>query len=762
MSMNSLLFSHLSRVGLAWKFSCLALLVILSMSIGFYSMVDSTIAGNIFSEHRGKGAAIASNLATNLVEPLMLDNMVKIQLLLKNVEESNEDVVYAFLADAGGNVLSHTFPGGFPGDLKKINIPAENKPYGALLIETEKGRIVDVAVPVLDGSFGFAHIGLSRKDIEEKLNIFRQSFLLISVLFSILAIGVSVYLSRLLTNPLKALVHGAEKIGRGDLEHRVVAVSRDEVGIVAAAFNHMVESLQKDIGRRLQTEKELAAEKERLAVTLRSIGDGVITTDIGGNIVLLNKVAENLTGWSQEGAVGKDLETVFRIINELTRQPCESPFEKVMSTGQIVGLANHTLLIDKNGRERSIADSGAPILDRESNVIGVVLVFRDVTEQARTDKELLKIKKLESVGLLAGGIAHDFNNLLVAILGNIDMSLLDNTLTEGTRKYLQDAEKASMRARNLTQQLLTFARGGEPVKETTSLAEIVEDSANFVLSGLPVTCRYDIPDTLWLVEIDKGQISQVVQNIVINAGHSMPGGGVIEINCENLDVSLSPQVGIPQDGKFVKMTIMDHGRGMEADVLEKIFDPYFSTKEEGSGLGLAITHSIIKKHDGYIFVESEPGKGTIFSLFLPVAKEQTIVNVHVAPPHERSSTRGTIMVMDDEEMVRQVAEAMFQQMGHDVMLARDGDEALQLYEEAIASGKTPDLVVMDLTIPGGMGGREAVSRLLELDPSARVAVSSGYSNDPVMADFEKYGFVAAIVKPYQMSELERVLRQFSL
>ena len=513
-----------------------------------------------------------------------------------------------------------------------------------------------------------------------------------------------------------------------------------------------------DITEQLKTQQNLAAEKERLAVTLRSIGDGVITTDISGNIVLLNKVAENLTGWSNEEAAGRPLKEVFHIINEQTREICENPVAKVISSGQIVGLANHTALVARDGTERSIADSGAPILDDQSNIIGVVLVFRDVTEQIKTEKELLKVKKLESISVLAGGIAHDFNNILAAILGNINLALFDTDLKGKTKKFLSEAEKASLRARDLTQQLLTFAKGGEPVKESSSLESVIKDSANFVLHGDKVACRYDIPENLWLVDIDKGQISQVVQNIVLNASHAMPNGGTIQIICENIDPLHTESAFLPRDKKFVRVTITDSGIGIPKNVIDKIFDPYFSTKQEGSGLGLAISHSIITKHNGHISVQSTPGVGTTFTIYLPVSahqqekekREETI---------EEGKVKAKIMVMDDEELIRGVAQSMLSLMGHEVVLVQDGTEALELYREQSDSGEPIDIIIMDLTIPGGMGGKDAVKEILAFDPHAKVIVSSGYSNDPAMANCQEYGFVAAVVKPYQLQELAKVINQ---
>jgi len=529
---------------------------------------------------------------------------------------------------------------------------------------------------------------------------------------------------------------------------------------MACGSNEFTCAFVRDITDRKQAEATLAGEKERLAVTLRSIGDGVITTDISGNVVFLNKIAENLTGWSNEEAIGQPLEEVFHIINEQTREVCENPAQKVMNSGQIVGLANHTILVAKDGKELSIADSGAPIRDADSSIIGVVLVFRDVSEQIRTEEELLKIRKLESVGVLAGGIAHDFNNILAAILGNVNLAALDPNLSSGTKKLLAEAEKASLMAKGLTQQLLTFSKGGEPVKEAASLESVIKDSADFVLHGDNVVCRYEIPENLWLVDIDKGQMSQVVQNIVLNASHAMPGGGTIQISCRNIDPLHVEGINLPRDKKFVEVAITDSGIGIPANIIDKIFDPYFSTKQTGSGLGLAISHSIITKHNGHVTVKSNPGVGTTFSLYIPASAYQQEKKTR---EEDAEGVKGTakikIMVMDDEEIVRNVVKSMLSVMGHEVVSAHDGAEALELYREHHDSGAPVDIIIMDLTIPGGMGGKDAVKEVLAFDADAKVIVSSGYSNDPIMANFREYGFCASIVKPCQLQELTRIINQ---
>ena len=531
----------------------------------------------------------------------------------------------------------------------------------------------------------------------------------------------------------------------------------DEMIVHFDSLQREVEAKEKAIRERIFAEEKLLDEKERLNVTLRSIGDGVITTDLDGNIVLINRITEQLTGWSQQEAIGKPVLEVFNIINEKTGKSCDNPVDKVLSSGKIIGLAHYTALLSRDGTQYLIEDSGAPIFDKDSQIIGTVLVFRNVTEERKTAKELLKIKKLESVGILAGGIAHDFNNILAVILGNIELAGMSIDKTSDAYNLLHEAQKGSLRAKDLTQQLLTFSKGGDPVKKTVSIGTTITESANFVLHGSKVVCRFSIPDNLWLIDADSGQISQVVQNLVINAKHAMPKGGEIKILCTNVtDNRAEPSVDL-QDKTYVKIVVQDNGCGIAEKYHEKIFDPYFTTKQEGSGLGLAISHSIINKHNGHITVQSKIAEGTTFTIYLPASAEQVIHEsvMEIRKPEE--VIKAKILVMDDDRLVRAIAKRMLGQLGHEVLLAGNGQEVIEVFCEHHKSDRPIDVIIMDLTIPGGMGGKEAVQEILKIDPEAKVVVSSGYSNDTAMANYQQYGFKAAIAKPFMMAELSKTL-----
>ncbi len=767
--------------------------------------------------------------------------------------------------------------------------------------------------------------------------------------------------------------------------------------VTAYGYRQRQANLYQDL---YQSEREQRKAQEEFRTTLYSIGDAVITTDTEGLVKQMNQVAELLTGWLEAEARGKPIEEVFRIINEETRSAVENPVQRVLIEGTVAGLANHTLLIARDGTERPIADSGAPIRDESGTVTGVVLVFRDQTEERaaqnalreseekyrllvnqipavvfqgygdwsvdffdnkieilsgytkeefdsrkikwcdlilpedlnnshrifiealKTDKsyvreyrirkkdggiswiqdmgrifcdaagkvdhisgvffditerkraeeafqvlvnyapmgiyivqdgkfqlvnpgfekttgytagellgrdsltlvhpdyqeavrknatamvkgehhsayefpfttksgetrwvmekvtatiyqgkraalgyfmdisehksledQFLQAQKMEAVGILAGGIAHDFNNILTVILGNIGLAVLDGKIGPRVQDRLAQAEAACLRAQALSQQLLTFAKGGAPVKKLFSVAEFLTQSTSFTCVGSPVRCETTFPENLWSIEADPGQIGQVFQNLTINAIQAMPTGGTIKVWAENLTLGTDSDLPLGA-GRYIKISVRDQGMGIPAEHLPRIFDPYFTTKQKGSGLGLASAYAIIKKHHGHIAVESKPGVGTTFHIYLPAVERQ--VTPQPEEDRELRVGKGKILVMDDEEMVREVLGRILARLGYEAEFARDGGEAIEMFVQAQGSGQAFAAVILDLTVPGGMGGKETMARLLEIDPQIKAVVSSGYSYDPIMADFQKYGFSGVIAKPYRISELSKLLNK---
>lgn len=387
---------------------------------------------------------------------------------------------------------------------------------------------------------------------------------------------------------------------------------------------------------------------------------------------------------------------------------------------------------------------------------GGVAIFEDIAERKKAEQERLRLDKLESLGVLAGGIAHDFNNILTAILGNIGLAMLDGKMGLQVRERLAQAEQACLRAQSLSQQLLTFAKGGAPITKIISIARLLKDSATMMLSGSKSRCDFLIPGDLWSVAADEAQLNQVFSNLLINADQAMPEGGVIKIIAENIIVGAGRDSTLAE-GKYVKITFSDQGIGISPKHLEKIFDPYFTTKYKGSGLGLATAYAILKNHSGHLQVTSQIGVGTTFHIYLPAIGAEALADKPGKPAPAKG--QGRILVMDDEPMVRNVLDGMLGLLGYEADFASDGSQAIEIFAEAKETGRAFAAVILDLTVPGAMGGQEAIKELLKIDPQVKTIVSSGYSDDPVMADFKKYGFCEVIAKPYRVVDLSKVLQR---
>ncbi len=572
---------------------------------------------------------------------------------------------------------------------------------------------------------------------------------------------INILLRRYLSRPLEDLQKDMATLSRGDFRQSDIAGQKTEIQAIIDAFNELAIKLQERDDELKNIDKKLRQSEKRY----RSLTDDVLDTSAVGifildsdfRVVWVNQAQEEYFGFKRNEIIGKDKR---QLINEKIEHIFENPDEfenKVFTTyddNTYVERFECHILPDDEREERWLEHRSQPI---QSGLYagGRIEHYYDITERKQMEEGLLKVRKLESVGVLAGGIAHDFNNILAAILGNISLALTTVDPKDEIYELLEESEKASLRAKGLTQQLLTFTKGGEPVKKIAAINEVVRDSANFVLRGSNVRCNCVFSKNLSPVEIDPGQISQVIQNIVLNASLAMPTGGIIEIDCINYLCGAGDEI-LVKPGNYIKIAIKDNGVGIPKDLLGNIFDPYFTTKQKGSGLGLAITHSIISKHGGYITVDSELGQGTTFTIYLSVSQgrpepKQKDVIVPTETAH------GRIMIMDDEEMIRNLVHKMLSRRGFEVVSVEDGEKAIQLYQEATENGRPIDLIIMDLTIPGGMGGKEAIKEIHKIDPEAKVIVSSGYSNDSVMANFGEYGFCGAMVKPFQIRELMEIV-----
>jgi PAS domain S-box-containing protein len=498
-----------------------------------------------------------------------------------------------------------------------------------------------------------------------------------------------------------------------------------------------------DISDRKQVEEVLRYSSRQWRTTFDAMQDMLFLLDSAGKIKRCNQSALQYLKRPMEDIIGQ---SCCDLIHGRSQRNRACLLQRVLDGGK---------------REREILQLGEvwfdvivdPLLSESGDVVGAVHLMHDITDAKKMEAELMKAQKLESIGVLAGGIAHDFNNILTGIMGNISLALLDHDIGGNTRKRLGEADKACERAKDLTQRLLTFASGGAPIKRIMPVTDIVKDTVALALTGSAVRAEFSLPEEQYLTEIDEGQMRQVIHNITTNAVEAMPSGGIVQVTCQRATSSAGLTLPAAAD-VFVRITIRDEGPGIPQENLANIFDPFFTTKQKRSGLGLATSYSIIKNHGGSLAVESEPGQGTAFHIYLPVRLENQAREAGTSA----SAPLGKILIMDDEKIIRDVAAEMLSRTGYEVMTVEDGIEAVRLYGDAMKRAQPFHVVILDLTVPGGMGGAETVAKLLELDGRVKAIVSSGYAKDPIMSHYRDYGFSGVVAKPYKIDDLVRTIK----
>jgi PAS domain S-box-containing protein len=518
--------------------------------------------------------------------------------------------------------------------------------------------------------------------------------------------------------------------------------------------------------RKKELLKAFLEEKEWLDVTLRSIADGVITTDKQGIVRIINWMAGQMTGWAREDAVGKPLADVLKLKNKTTHEVMLDLEQKVINEGECIkstDIEDWVLTAGRgNGGEIPIEYSCAPIF-KDEEIMGTVWVIRDITDKKEMEEEAIRVQNLEALGVLAAGIAHQYNNILTSTLGYISLA---QRAARGNKKLvnrLNKVEQAGLRVKEISARLLTFSKGGEPRKEKGSMLNTLEKAAKAVLKYSHIRTRWNIDHDLHPALFDPDQLDIALKNILKNAVEAMPNGGIIEIKGENIEIPAVKFINI-KPGRYVKISIMDQGRGIAREYQSKVFSPYFSTREDGEGMGLTTAYSIILRHGGWIRFKSTEGKGSLVTFLLPAfvsgaadkkPKIKTRPGTRSVEPSP--AVKGKVLVMDDEEFIRDVAGDLLQTLNYDIEFAETGEEAIRLYREAIDTGEFFHAVILDLVVPNGMGGKECVRELRQIDPNVKAIVSSGYSNDPVMANHRDYGFQGVLPKPYQLRKLSETL-----
>ena len=519
-----------------------------------------------------------------------------------------------------------------------------------------------------------------------------------------------------------------------------------------------------DIRERKAMEAALRESEKNLIEAQRIARVGNWTRDLSGNLLYASAECRRIFG-REAGVSPGTFVSFLELVHPDDRQRICATFEEIVRTGQ--PFTADLGIIRPDGTERIVRARGEMVFGESGAPEKIIGTVQDITEQRKAEadrieleRQMLNIQKLESLGVLAGGIAHDFNNLLTGILGNLSMMRMDLPSDHPLHDRIVRCEKAVHQATGLTCQLLTFSRGGDPVKKVMGVGRVIRDSVSLSLHGSNVAVEMKISDDLWPIDADEGQIGQVFNNLLINAGQAMPRGGMVRVEASNQHLS-GNRIPSLHPGRYVLVSIIDQGTGIPPENLDRIFDPYFTTKKTGTGLGLTALYSIVRKHGGQVLVSSRVGVGSVFRVYLPACAEFPAAwnGAECAGASPFPTGEGYVLVMDDEEIIRDMAKEMVSLLGYRVVTCACGEEVIELYRDALKRGEKPDTVIMDLTVPGRMGGLEASAVIRALDPSAVLIVSSGYSNDPVLSDFRKYGFSDSLAKPFRVEDLGAALRR---
>ncbi len=509
-----------------------------------------------------------------------------------------------------------------------------------------------------------------------------------------------------------------------------------------------------NISEQRRFEDFIVREKHRLAAILQDFGDGLIIIDNNGQVELMNSMAEALTGYSLPDAQGKHVETILQIEAGQPFGTFNKFLNHLFRSEKSVDLGAEAIMNSASGETIEVQVVGSGLTDPGQQRNGASLIIRNVSTRRKLEAIMLREDKLQSIGLLASGLAHDMNNLLMGILGNLSLTQICVGDNEEALATLERAEKAVERAKQISHKLLTFSKGGAPVKETKSIVESIRESSGFALSGSASVCQFNFPHNLSLVDFDETQINQVFQNLVTNADQAMPEGGLIEVSAENVLLQTG-EVPTLLPGKYVVVAVSDQGVGIPKEKLSRIFDPYFTTKDSGSGLGLAVCYSILRKHGGFLKVESQENVGTTFLCYFPASASQPKKSTSKRKPVKYGG--GKILIVDDEYMVAETTRILLEKIGYNCCDVGGSQEAVEVFNEAIQIGEPFDLVILDLTLPGDIGGEEILGLLRQIDPKVKAIVSSGYSHKEVLANYEQYGFNAIAAKPYDLADISHIV-----
>ena len=618
------------------------------------------------------------------------------------------------------------------------------------------------ASPIRD-SYGIDWINvivIPESDFMADINANKRTTIFLILVAVLLALVFGIFIASWISKPILRLNKSTQSLIKGDF--KIIDVERvREIDQLGQSFNSMAKQLEQtilklksQIAKRKQNEEALKVSQSRFKEMAENVQDVFWLFDWKEQkVVYVNPAYEKIWGRSVESIINNDGEWLNSIHPD-DREYFKKSLSSFLETG--TAIIREYRIIRPDGKVRWIADNGFVIKDDKGNIIRIVGIAKDITKQKKNEQRINQSQKMESIGTLAGGIAHDFNNMLGVITGNVSYALSSLNKDDEIYEVLTDVQESSKQAQSLTYQLLTFSKGGTPIKKNSDINRLIKESAVFSTRGAKTSCNFDFSDVLWSAEVDPGQLNQVIGNLIINANQAMPNGGTITIRTKNVEIDSESDVPLPS-GRYISIIVEDQGIGISKKYLSNIFEPYYTTKQKGSGLGLATTYSIIKKHGGHIALYSEINKGTVFNIYLP-ASSNDIIKIKDEEEYIHAG-QGKILIMDDQESILDMVGRMLNRMGYETCFATDGSQAVELYYDAYQSESSFDLVILDLTVPGGMGGLKTIIELLKIDTNVKAVVSSGYSNDPIMANYVDYGFCGLLSKPYTMAQLAEVLNR---
>ncbi len=741
------------RTKLMLIFSLLIVLIcgaFLVFSLGFFK-------NRMIADAEDRRSSLTRHLHNEIIDMVYAGDVLQLTATLRNICKDVTYIDYIFVIDDDGHLLAHTFDTVFPSELFNANLLSADKTALSRLLLTSKGRVRDFAMRTARHMPGEIHVGMNEEVFYKQINDSVKMTIIMTIVCLALGLFLVYTISGYLSKPLKNLSLGMKKIENGDLEYRLEEKGDYEVLNLLQGYNRMTESILDSTTRLQQAEEALRKERNFSQSIIDTAQAIILLLNPDGSVAEFNPYMEKLSGYSIEEVRGKDWFETF--LPEHDRQKIGELFTKAISDIKTKGNINP--IVTRDGKELTIEWFDRTLKDKNGDITGILAIGQDITERRNIEEQLRQSQKMEAIGMLAGGVAHDFNNLLTVILGNAQLASMNVVKDESLRKRIEEIKKAGEKAASLTRQLLAFSRKQIVQPKLLDINEVINEMEKMLkhMIGENIDFQTVLGPELWKICADPGQINQIIMNMVINSRDAMLRGGGLTIETANADLNENYfcEHGIKEvPGHYVMLAVSDTGSGMDKETQEHIFEPFFTTKEvgQGTGLGLSTIYGIVKQNNGFIWVYSEPGKGTTFKVYLPKVKDVEPEEKEQTPVDDSGGSE-TVLIVEDDDNLRKFAQRALQMYGYRILDAENGEDALRVcgeYEGQI------DLMITDVVMPK-MGGREAAERLQHLYPQIKVIYMSGYTDNTIV----HYGVLAPelnfIQKPFTPKGLARKVRE---